>query len=233
MPYGGRSPEQLMTIAEQDISFLQGFDVKLIIAACGSVSTHALPTLAPKISVPVFGVIEPAVEESTRLTKNKRIGIAATETTIAGGAFQRAVRVLDPQVGVFDVACPKFVPLIEAGKLSGGEIDSAIDEYFAPLKDAGIDTLLLGCTHYPLISGAITDFFGGEITLVGSGETAAQRLAEATRELELESALPLGGVTYFTSGDAVQFDEMARLILGNSMRIAAEYVEPFPLYRTC
>jgi glutamate racemase len=218
-----------MKFARQNIEFMLGMDVKLVLAACGSVSTVALPSLAPKYATPVLGVIEPAALECAALTKNGRIGIIATKATIAGGAFRRAVLSALPDAEIFDIACPRLVPLIEEGHINpgDGELTSALDEYLSPLKAACIDTLLLGCTHYPLVSDAISDYLSGGARLVGAAEAAVKSLCDSLGE-KLSSG-KYGGATYFTSGDTALFRRASLLFLDASQLGEIIGIEPFEL----
>jgi len=232
MPYGGRERAQLMHMAKQDIDFLRGMGAKLILAACGTVSTVALPTLAPVSEIPVFGVIEPAASVAIECSKNMKIGVIATQATISGGEYVRVMRELQPSAEITAVACPKFVPLIELGKISCDDTDvrNAIEEYLTQIVEAEVDTLLLGCTHYPLLGEAISAFLGDGVKLISSGEEAAIELVNSLEGMNLSSGRQNGGTRqYYTSGDPDEFKEIAaRLMPGVEVKNVTG-IQPFDI----
>ena len=232
MPYGGRSSEELHTIGRQDIEFLLDFDVKLILAACGTVSTVALNTLIPNYTVPIFGVIHPAALQAAQITRTGHICVIATEATIGGGSFQRALAELNPELRVSALACPKLVPLVESGRFRPSDpgVMETLFEYLDRFRGGDMDTLLLGCTHYPLMGGAIRAFLGVEVNIVGSGEAAAEALVATLAETgQATSVQSPGKCTYYTSGSALNFSQTAELILGESLGGEVLETEPFPL----
>ena len=230
MPYGGRSREEILLFTTQNVEFLKSFGVKLVLAACGTSSTLALPVLKDSFGLPVFGVIEPAAQDAARLTRSGRIGVLATAATVAGGAFHSAILSYLPDAQVTSVPCPLLAPLIEAGHTGGDDpaLSPALEEYLAPVRDARADTLLLGCTHYPLISRAIAEKVGETVSLVGAGESAARRLFRAlSPEARGEGD---GAVTYVTSGDPALFRDTAERILGEALTGEVSHVDPFPAH---
>jgi len=228
MPYGGRTREEILAFTAQNVNFLKSFDVKFVLSACGTTSTIALPVLKDSFGLPVYGVIEPAAEDAVRVTRNNRVGVIATVATIAGGAFQKAILSHLPGARITDIPCPLLVPLIEAGHIDGGDpaLDAALEEYLTPIREAGADTLLLGCTHYPLISRAIAQKAGEHVSLVGAGESAARQLFRSLSPV-LRTDKREGGVTYITSGDAAVFRDTAARILGRTLEGEIRHVEPF------
>ena len=178
VPYGGRSKEILLKYARQDVAFLRSFDIKAIVVACGTVSTTALPALRQENDLPLLGVVEPACRRAVKLTKNKKIGMIATAASVRSGTYESVIRDLDPEAQVFSRACPLFVPLVENGRYRRGDavIETVAREYLEPLKATGIDTLILGCTHYPLLTDVITDIMGAGVTLINTGAEAAWEL---------------------------------------------------------
>jgi glutamate racemase len=178
VPYGTRSPETVQAYTRQNIAFLLSQGVKFIIAACNTVSAAALPYLEEKVEVPVLGVVEMGAEAA--LASNpKRVGVIGTETTIAIMAYICAIQRRAPSVEVLQQACPLFVPLIENLWLDHPVTRLVIEEYLAPLREAQIDSLILGCTHYPLIRSVLADFFGPAVQLVDSAEAMVLALRQA------------------------------------------------------
>lgn len=150
VPYGGRSQDTITTYARQDVRFLRSFDPKAIVIACGTVSTIALDVLRRENDIPVFGVVGPAVRAAARLAKDGPVGLIGTKATIRSGAYERALARLRSELQVCSEACPLFVPLVETGDSAPASvIETVAAEYLAPMKGAGVDTLILGCTHYP------------------------------------------------------------------------------------
>lgn len=176
MPYGDKSYDELLGCAKDDISFLLSKNVKAILIACGTVSSNLSGEQFEKIPVLTEGVILPSVKKAAE--NSKKIGVIATAASIRAGAYKRELLRINPTLSVFPVACPKFVPLIESGKTSSEdtEVIEAAREYLEPLKNEGIDTLILGCTHYPLLSDAIRDVLP-DVTLIDVGAAAAESLS--------------------------------------------------------
>ena len=202
VPYGGRSGETILKYARQDVRFLRTFDVKAVLVACGTVSSNALPQLTAENDVPMSGVVEPACRRALELTGNRRVGVIATAATIRSGAYERVIRELDESVEVLSKACPLFVPLVENGRFHTGDcvIETVAREYLQELKDAGIDTLILGCTHYPLLTEVIAGVMGGSVQLINTGAEAARELK---RTLQASDSLAEGqGSTVLYTSDA-------------------------------
>ena len=157
VPYGSRSRETIVKYARQDVAFLRTFDLKTIVIACGTVSTTALDVLAAENPIPVLGVVAPAARAAARATRSGSIGLIGTQASIRSGAYERLIRAENPAARVLAQPCPLFVPLVENGRFRPGDvvIETVAAEYLAPLKEAGVDTLVLGCTHYPLLEKVI------------------------------------------------------------------------------
>ncbi|MBE6641998.1 MAG: glutamate racemase [Ruminococcaceae bacterium] len=178
VPYGSRSVETITKYADEIISLLTEKGADSILAACGTVSTVALPKLKGKYSVPVSGILEPACAAAAKATKNGKIGVIATSASVNSGAYIREISSLLPNAQVVQTACPLFVPLVEGGFIGRDcEITRlAAQHYLAEIKEAGCDTLLLGCTHYPIIADVIGDMLEG-VTLINASEEAARAVA--------------------------------------------------------
>lgn len=167
---------------------MRSFDIKAIVVACGTVSTNALPELTAENDLPILGVVDPACRRAAALTRNKRVGLIATAASVRTGAYAYAIRQIDGDVEVISKACPLFVPLVENGRYRPGDIvvETVAREYLEPLKAAGVDVLILGCTHYPLLAPVIAEVMGPEVRLI---DTGAQAAWELKRELESRDLL--------------------------------------------
>ncbi|MCM8784434.1 MAG: glutamate racemase [Candidatus Omnitrophica bacterium] len=189
VPYGNKSKETIIRFTLENILFLLKQDVKLVVIACNTSSSIALPLIKQYFRIPILGVVIPAVKESVYATRNKRIGIIGTRATIESGTYEREIHRLDPEIKVFAKSCPLFVPLIEEGWLEGNVVEKVVRDYLAPLKEKEIDTLILACTHYPLLKKMIKKFMGKEILLIDSAREVA---IEAKELLNQESLLYAG-----------------------------------------
>jgi glutamate racemase len=214
LPYGPRPLDEIRRFAAEVAGYLEQQGVKLIVAACNSATAAALPDLQRRLSVPVIGVLAPEAHAAVLATRNRRIGLLATEATVASGRYAELVHALDAGVEVAAVACPRLVPLIEADDAFGEEIVDAVREYAAPLKAAHVDTVILGCTHYPLIRPIFQRVFGRGVTLVFSAEETAREVAETLERKGIENARDREGVYRFlTTGDPEVFHELGRRFL--------------------
>ena len=175
VPYGTRSPETIIQYAKQDLRFLLSKDVKYLIAACGTISSLLPKEYSDALPVPYTGVLDAAVAAAVKATKTGRIGIIGTPATIQSGSYDKRIKALLPEAKTFSNACPLFVPLVENGYVSPDDpVTTAVaEEYLAPLREAGVDTLIMGCTHYPLISGVIDRVMKGSAALIDPGRETA------------------------------------------------------------
>ena len=215
VPYGGRSAEILLRYARQDVHFLRSFDVKALLVACGTVSTNALPVLAAENDIPVLGVVKPSCAAAAAATRNKRVGLIATAASVRSGAYERCLAALDGAIQVYVKACPLFVPLVENGRFRPGDpvIETVAREYLEPLRATGIDTLILGCTHYPLLMDVIGSVMGPAVTLINASEEAAWDLKRALRDGGLLSPGPGGEATLYASDQPSDFRTVAQQFL--------------------
>ena len=180
VPYGSRGHDVIVRYAQQDIRFLLSQNVKFIMAACGTVSSTYPSAEAAQLPVPYTGVIGAAARAAAAATKNKRIGVIGTAATIRSDSYATQLKDLVPGVQIFARACPLFVPLVENGYVNGDKVTQLmIEEYLTPVRDSGIDTLILGCTHYPLLKKMIGDFVGDSVTLIDPGKLTAIAAATA------------------------------------------------------
>ena len=228
VPYGGRSRETLLRYARQDVRFLRSYDLKAILIACGTVSTTSLTTLQAENDLPIVGVVEPTCRRAVAMTRNKKVGLIATLASVRSGAYEALIARLDPTVEVHAAPCPLFVPLVENGRIRRGDvvIETVAREYLLPLLDAGIDTLILGCTHYPLLTDIIGDICGPEVTLVSAGEESAFELKRMLKARDLRAAEDRHGDAEFCVSDRVEdFERIASLFLREDLRHSARRVD--------
>jgi glutamate racemase len=214
LPYGPRPLEDIRRFAREIAGYLEGEGVKLIVAACNSATAAALPELQRRLTVPVVGVLAPEAHAAVLATRNRRIGLLATEATVESGRYTELVHALDAGVMVVPVACPRLVPLIEDDDRFGEDLTAAVREYAAPLREAGVDTVILGCTHYPLIKPVFQRVFGRGVTLVFSAEETAREVAETLARKGIENADSReGAYRFLTTGDPALFREQGRRFL--------------------
>ena len=183
VPYGTRSRDAIRRYAFQDASFLLSHNVKMVVAACGTVSSVAGGELREKLPVPYTGVVNPTAFTAVRVTKNRRVGIIGTAATVASHSYKLRLQKLDPGIEVFEQACPLFVPLVENGVIDRNDVvtQAVAARYLQPLKEQGVDTLILGCTHFPILRGAISDYMGEGVTLIDSGRCSQRSWVTTTR----------------------------------------------------
>ena len=227
VPYGGRSPEILLKYARQDVHFLRSFDIKAVLVACGTVSTTALPQLQAENDLPILGVVEPACRKAAAMTRNRRVGLIATAASVRSGAYERTLHRLDETIHVVSRACPLLVPLVENGRYQPGDvvIETVAAEYLAPLKEAGVDTLVLGCTHYPLLEKVIGAYMGPEVRLINSGAEGARAAADCLRERDALAGPGRGSCRCFVSDRQEDFSRLASTFLGWDVAQAVEQVD--------
>ncbi len=221
MPYGAKTREQVRRMAVQNLELMASFDVKAVIVACGTISSNA-PDILDGWPVPAFGVLKAGVSGMRRLRGTGPLGVIATEASIRSGSFARALRETCPGRKIVDVACPDFVPLIEAGH-SGAEdplVRAAVAKYLGPIR--GADGLLLGCTHYGIIGQAIRDYLGPETALVSASVCGAAQLCQYLIVNGLTGGE--GRERFLTSGDAAEFDRLAAAFLGHGLSAPVETV---------
>ena len=219
VPYGSRSRETIIKYARQDVAFLRQFDLKAIVIACGTVSTTALELLTEENPIPVLGVVAPAAEAAAEATRNGKIGLIGTQASIRSGAYERHIAACRPETQVTARPCPLFVPLVENGRIHPGDvvIETVAAEYLAPLKEAGVDTLVLGCTHYPLLEPVIANYMGPDVKLIGAGEAGARAVARQLAETDALAYRGEGRCRYFVSDSVDGFARLASLFLGEDV----------------
>ena len=227
VPYGSRSPETIEQYAREDENFLLSMGVKYIIAACGTVSSVAAHT-GSLLPVHFKGVVAPSAEAAARATRNGRIGVIGTAATVASGAYTRELRLLDDGFSVFQQACPLFVSLVEAGWVDPGDeiLQNTTKRYLTPLLAQNIDTLILGCTHYPIIAEAIGTVCGSPVRLINSGHAAATSAVKELCDMQLLRDERDGGqIQFFVTDKTEGFQTVASVLFGEDITAKTVKVE--------
>lgn len=216
LPYGTRSEETIRKYAVSDMNFLLSHNIKRIIVACGTVSAVALDMLRSRYRIPIQGVIDAAVPAAVKATRNQKIGVIGTAASIRSGAYSKQLAACAPQVETVSVACPLLVPLVENGRWDADDIvvRTVLTEYLSTILAAGADTLILGCTHYPLLADAIRVLTGDRLALIDPGAEAAKCLAEQQRAEGTQAAAGRRGeLRLYVSDTDDGFSERARTFL--------------------
>ncbi len=227
VPYGNRSCETITKYAKQDAAFLLSKGVKMIIAACGTVSSVAT-NLSDCLCVPYTGVVAPTAETAVKTTKNGKIGVIGTSATINSGSYKKEILKHNSRITVYQQDCPLFVPLVENGFISPNNeiVQRVIEHYLSPLRNADIDTLILGCTHYPIISGAISQYMGKNVQLIDSGRETALYAANILQKNNLlNKSSKLGKSSYYVSDTVDDFSRLAGLFLGRNVNNSVTHID--------
>lgn len=218
IPYGTKSKWLIQRFAMEDALFLLEFDIKLLVVACNTASSSALPLLQSRLDIPVVGVVEPGAQAAVTATKNKKIGVIGTSATIASSSYTRSIKKLMPEADVLGQPCPLLVPLVEEGWLDDEVTVLTLQKYLKPLMEAKADTIILGCTHYPLLEPVIQRIVGPEVTLIDSGKETAkavQKILSASHLLNANNGQ--GNDRYFVSDSPEMFAKIGSLFLGRSL----------------
>ena len=226
VPYGIRSPETVTRYSFENTRFLFSKEVKMIVVACNTASSVSLAAIRSSVSVPVVGVIEPGAKAAVTATKNKRIGIIGTEATIKSNSYAKAIKDLDDSIDVFGVACPLFVPLVEEGWTDGKIAEMTAEKYLQEIKHNDIDTLVLGCTHYPLLKGILSQVMGGKVCLIDSAIETAREIRTVLQNLSLLNPSGEGIIREFYVTDSPEkFKTFGERFLGETI----EYIKKIKL----
>jgi len=217
VPYGTKSKETVSRYALEDARFLLTREVKLVVTACNTASAYAIPELKREIPVPVIGVIEPGARAAIEATRNNKIGIIGTEGTVKSRAYSKTIQAMRPAVETFEKACPLFVPLVEEGFSHDEVTDLVASRYLKELKAAGIDTLVLGCTHYPLLKETISGFMGEGITLIDSAESTAAEIRGLLAEMGLSNDTDRTSHSFYVTDSPERFSRVGRLFFGERL----------------
>lgn len=225
VPYGVRNLDEVREFSFEIVDYLTRLNVKLVVIACNTATAAALEAVQEAFDIPIIGVIDPGARAAVLETLNRRVGVLATEATVSSGAYTRAVHGVDAGVEVYERAAPDFVPLIENGITEGPELESKAWEYMEPLLRRNVGAVILGCTHYPLISATINRILGPEVRLISSaGQTALEvgrvlsRRGSLRRPRDVED---LGSSTFVCSEDPASFAALGGRFLGESIEAVA------------
>jgi len=218
VPYGIKSKETVIRFSIENILFLLKQDVKLICVACNTVSSLALPVIKNHFKVPIVGVLSPGVREAVYATKNKRIGVIGTRGTIKSKAYELEIKQLAPDVSITAVSCPLFVPFVEEGWLGGKVVEEVARTYLKPLKDAKVDTLILGCTHYPLLKPLIKKIMGERVILIDSAKQVAVEVKEILAAENILNNNRKAKNKFYVSDNPEWFSSLAKSFLGETVK---------------
>ena len=218
VPYGTKSKESIIRFSKENVSILLKNKVKMVVVACNTSSSFALPTLRESFSVPILGVIKPGAKKAVETTRNRRVGIIATSATINSGEYVKEIKRLDPSAKVAVQACPLFVPLVEEGWFENKVTAEVAHTYLDKMRRARIDTLILGCTHYPLLKPLLRRVMGRKVMLVDSAQEVARevkQLLEYTRQNKTTGARPK--YEFLVSDEPKHFSRLAKKFLGRDI----------------
>jgi len=226
VPYGSKSPEAIARYSSAVARFLGGRGIKLLVVACNTSSAWALPAIRRAAKVPVIGVIEPGARAALAASRGGRVGVIGTEATVKSGAYPKALAALSKRVRCVSAACPLFVPLVEEGWWSGAVVETVARKYAAPLKKARVDSVILGCTHYPYLKPVLAKILGPRVRLIDSARETALETERVLSELGLRAARGRRGRREFFASDAPErFARLGRRMLGSAVKRVA--LHPF------
>lgn len=217
VPYGTRSKETITRFAKELVIFLLSHNVKVLVAACNTISSTCLDAIKSLSSIPVIGVIEPAVNEAILSTKNNKIGIIGTKATIESKVYENEIKKLNPEIEVFNQACPLFVPLAEEGLVNHEATRLIAREYLKKLSESKIDTLILGCTHYPILKDIIQEVIGSDVKLIDSAKPTAEVLNSFLKENSLLKNSPEAKHEFYVTDDPERVYKVANLFFGRQI----------------
>jgi glutamate racemase len=217
VPYGNKGAHTIVRYSiENTISLLEK-NIKLLVVACNTASALALTKLRQLFKVPIIGVIEPGAEKAAAVTRNQRIAVLGTKGTIQSGAYQAAIKKLIPQATIIPIACPLFVHLVEEQWLDHAATRLIVKEYLRSLQEENVDTVLLGCTHYPLLSAIIEQEMGGNVAIVDSASTCAEQVADLLQKGNLLSPILQGEHSYYSSDDPEKFRALGERLFNSPL----------------
>ncbi len=223
MPYGVNTKETIIQYTNDDVDFLQRKGVKMLVVACGTMSSNAPPATIKNLNVPYIDVISPTISRAVKATKNKKIGIIATPATIKSGSFASRLKMYDKDIQTISNGCPQLVTLVQDGYIEEDNFitNSVCKEYLAPIKEFGVDTLILGCTHFPIISKIIQNIMGDDVTLINAGLETALEVKRILGILDMEREKPRDKVEYYVTSEPEEFDRVGNIFLGGESDVKA------------
>ncbi len=221
-PYGTKSPDVVRRYSEENALFLAEKGIKLLVVACNSASAVAMTRLREVVDVPVVGVIEPGAAAAVAASRNRRIGVVGTEATIRSGSYTTALETLCPELEIYTRACPLFVPLAEEGWVDNGVARDTAGLYLASLKNSGIDTLVLGCTHYPLLRHTISEVMGPGVELIDSAVATAESVRDILERDSIRRQGARGSRSFFVSDAPERFIRVGARFLGEEVDSAVQ-----------
>jgi glutamate racemase len=218
VPYGTRSPQTIIRYSQENTRFLLHQGIKLLVVACNTSSAVSLPALKEEHEIPVIGVIEPGARHAAEVTQNKRIGVIGTEGTVKSRAYEQAIQLIDRKITVISRACPLFVPLAEEGWVDNEAARLIVQSYLNPLRTEKIDTLVLGCTHYPLLESVIREIMGDGVCLVNSAKEAAKDVRKGLdNDGLMNSGRRKGSYRFYVTDNAERFVKVGERFLGRTL----------------
>ena len=227
VPYGSRSKETIIKYARQDAAFLTGHDIKAMVIACNTVCSVAFDILNDICDLPVYEVISAPAKAAAQATRNGRVGVIGTAATIRSGAYEAALNKVKPGLKIYSEPCPLFVPLVENGRTDVSDIGTLTiaEDYLSGLRKSGVDTLVMGCTHYPLLRGVISGVMGPDVTLIDSGAETARQVADGLLSRDMLSpGKAERAVRYFVTDSADGFSILASRFLESEVKGMVEQV---------
>jgi glutamate racemase len=223
VPYGTRSPQTVIKYSQEVTGFLLRQGIKLLVVACNTSSAVSLPSLQRQNEIPVIGVIEPGARWAAEVTQNKRVGVIGTEGTVKSRAYEQAIQGIDQDITVIARACPLLVPLAEEGWVDNQVTRLTAQQYLRPLCEDGIDTLVLGCTHYPLLEGIIREITGDRVFLVNSAKETAKEAKRIIDKEEINNPEDrVGSYTFYVTDNAERFIQVGERFLGRKLKSVQE-----------
>lgn len=220
-PYGPRSAEEVVEFTRQIVDYLMKFKPKMIVIACNTATAVALEDIRSRVDIPVVGVIKPGARAAIKVSENGKIGVIGTEGTVKSKAYEAALKEISPELDIVSLACPEFVPLVEAGKFDTVETWRTVENGLEPLRSRQLDTLILGCTHYPFLTPLISEIMGSSVALINSAEETAREISAI---LSYNDSLARSGTgpihQFFCSGDPVIFRRITSDWLGTQVELA-------------
>lgn len=217
MPYGNKTDSEIIGYVLDVVRYISQFELKSIVIACNTADSVARKKVVESYDVPVFGVVDPASRMAAETTVNKRVGVIATAATVQSGSYEAAIGKYDQSIEVFTKACPLLATMVEEGRFHKGDIviETVLNEYLEPLKDKDIDTLILGCTHYPLLIDIIKEIMP-DVQIISSSQCAAQSIMQELKDRDLLKETPGNDHRYFVSSDPERFKKLSTIFMGNS-----------------